>query len=333
MRIAMEYSSTLRTIAMAVLLAVSLLMPASLRAQEEDPGWPRDISHDKGTITVYQPQPEDLKGNVLTGRAATSFLKAGKDTPVFGVFWFQGRLDVDRDTRMAKFTDVTITRVRFPEATADQEKEFAQVVEAVIPTWEHPISLDRLLTSLAAAKEEHKSVEELKNDPPKILFANGPAVLVLYDGEPTLRDIPDTKLQRVVNTPYPVIFDPATKTYYLTNTTWWFGAPDPMGPWAVIKSPPAEVAAAIPKEAKAQALEDQNPELAKIPRGSSPPRSPPNSSGPTDSQRLNPSGPGSSSTSRIRRARSSRRSHPTPTSSCSPAGGTPAPPSRAPGAS
>ena len=62
--------------------------------------------------------------------------------------------------------------------TADQEKEFAQVVEAVIPTWEHPISLDRLLTSLAAAKEEHKSVEELKNDPPKILFANAPAISV-----------------------------------------------------------------------------------------------------------------------------------------------------------
>lgn len=259
-------SSPLRSVfAAGILLAAALLLPASLSAQEEDPGWPRDISHDKGTITVYQPQPEELTGNVITGRAATSFLKTGKDTPVFGVFWFSGRLDVDRDTRMAQLADVKITRVRFPEATADQEKEFAQVVEAVIPTWVHPISLDRLLASLAAAQEEHKSTEGLRNDPPKIIVANAPAVLVLYDGEPVLKDIPGTKLQRVVNTPYPVIFDPATKSYYITNTTWWFGAPDPMGPWAMIKTPPPEVVAAIPREAKAQAAEDQNPDFAKVP--------------------------------------------------------------------
>jgi hypothetical protein len=241
------------------LTLASPLAPSFLWAQEVDPGWPRQITTKDGTITIYQPQPEDLKGNILAGRAATSVLKTGKTTPVFGVFWFEGRLDVDRDGRTAVVTNVKITRVRFPEATAEQEKMYIAVVEYVIPQWRQPISLDRLITSLAAAKEERKSTEGLKHDPPRIIVTEIASVLVLYDGEPALRDVPETKLKRVVNTPYPVIFDPGTHSYYLTNTTWWYSAPDPMGPWKVGATPPPEVAAAIPKSAKAEAAQDKSP--------------------------------------------------------------------------
>jgi hypothetical protein len=254
---------SLVTLALVALAALSV--PSALVAQDADPGWPRDILIPQGTITIYQPQPEDLKGNVLTGRAASSYLKKGQSTPVFGVFWFEGRLEVDRDNRTAQLTNVKLTRVRFPEATPEQEQDYIAIVEYAIPQWQHPISLDRLITSLAAAKEEQKSAEGLKNDPPKILFAESPSVLVVYDGEPALRDIPDTKLQRVVNTPYPVIFDPASKTYYLTNTTWWYGAPDPMGPWTEGAKPPAEVVAAIPKTAKEEAAQDKDPLLGDRP--------------------------------------------------------------------
>lgn len=243
---------------MVLALVALASVPAStaLVAQETDPGWPRDIVLPEGTITVYQPQPEDLKGNVLTGRAATSYLKKGESSPKFGVFWFQGRLDVDRDARTAVLSNVKITRVKFPDATPEKEQDYIAVVEYVIPQWQHAISLDRLIASLEVAKEEQKSAEGLKNDPPKVLVAESAGVLVVYDGEPALRDIPDTKLQRVVNTPYPVIFDPASKTYYLTNTTWWYSAPDPMGPWKEGATPPPEVVAAIPKNAKEEAAQD-----------------------------------------------------------------------------
>jgi hypothetical protein len=244
-----------------VLLAIlgSLLVPANPRALDKDPGWPREIVTSDGKIMIYQPQPEDLKGNVLTGRAATSVLKTGATEPVFGVFWFQGRLDVDRDARTALVSNVKITRVRFPEATPEQEQIYIAIVEYAIPQWRQPISLDRLIASLSAAKEELKSAEGLKNTPPVVLVTEYPSVLVIYDGEPTLRNIPDTNLQRVVNTPYPVIYDPATKTYYLTNTTWWFRATDPMGPWTAGASAPPEVVAAIPKNAKEEAAQDKAP--------------------------------------------------------------------------
>lgn len=243
-----------------------LLSASGFRAQDQDPGWPRDIQASQGTITLYQPQPESLLGNILSGRAATSYLKNGETKPVFGVVWFHGRLSVDRDNRNAELTEVQLTRVRFPEATPDQEQKYIDIVQPVVTGWpSHPISMDRLMTSLAASEQEVKSEDALRNDPPKILIADGPAVLVLYDGPPALRDIPDTKLQRVVNTPYPVIFDPATKTYYLTNTTWWYGAGDPMGPWTLGATAPPEVVAVIPRDAKGQASDDQSPALSNSP--------------------------------------------------------------------
>lgn len=48
--------------------------------------WPQEVDADQGTIVVYQPQPESLKGNNLNGRSAMS-LEFNNDTdPVFGVF-------------------------------------------------------------------------------------------------------------------------------------------------------------------------------------------------------------------------------------------------------
>jgi hypothetical protein len=252
----------------AVLCAAVLILAsaAGLLAQEADPGWPRDIIVPTGTITIYQPQAEDLKGNVFTGRAATSYLKTGGTSPVFGVLWFEARLNVDRDSRNGELENVQITRVRFPNATPDQEQRYIDTVQDAISNWPtQPISMDRLIAMLQVAKKDEASEEQLKNDPPVILFKEAPALLVCYDGAPTARDIPNSKLQRVINTAYPVVYDPATKTYYLTNTKLWYGASDPLGPWKLGATPPPEVVAAIPPDAKEQAKDDESPLLSTTP--------------------------------------------------------------------
>ena len=42
---------------------MSLLLSVSgFRAQDADPGWPRDIQIPQGTITIYQPQAESPAG-------------------------------------------------------------------------------------------------------------------------------------------------------------------------------------------------------------------------------------------------------------------------------
>ena len=98
-----------------VLLWACLLTAASGWAKEvpESP-WPREIDTPKGTVVIYQPQPEKLNDNLLESRAAVAIeLKESKE-PVFGAVWFKARLDTDRAERTATIEDVSVTQVRFP---------------------------------------------------------------------------------------------------------------------------------------------------------------------------------------------------------------------------
>ena len=82
-----------------------------------DNTWPRELDTEKGVLTIYQPQPEKFENNVLQARAALSLMPKGKTTPVFGVFWFTGRVDTDRDAGTSMLRDIAVTNSRWPEST------------------------------------------------------------------------------------------------------------------------------------------------------------------------------------------------------------------------
>jgi hypothetical protein len=213
----------------------------------QDTGWPKEFDVRGYTITVYQPQVDDFKDNVLESRAAVS-VKEGDGPPVFGAVWVSARIATDRDTRNVDIVDVKVPNVRFPDATDEQKNDLARVLEAEIPTWDMDISLDRLAASLDLDENAIAGVD-LKNDPPKIIFRKAPAVLVLIDGEPILEKVENSKLQRVVNTPYLIVYDSKSKAYYLASDEAWFSARQLDGPWRVDPSPPQEIAAIeVPKQ-------------------------------------------------------------------------------------
>ena len=66
----------------------------------EQSDWPEEIATDKGVIVIYQPQPEALDGDILKARAAVS-IEIQDQSPVFGVVWFEARLETDRSDRSA----------------------------------------------------------------------------------------------------------------------------------------------------------------------------------------------------------------------------------------
>ena len=72
----------------------------SARVVEPTTVWPRRATIDGWIITVYQPQPERLDGNLLTARAAVSVAKDNSE-PVFGAEWMSIRLEIDREQRIA----------------------------------------------------------------------------------------------------------------------------------------------------------------------------------------------------------------------------------------
>ena len=55
-----------------------------------------------------------------------------------------------------------------------------------------------MIEAVKVADREKKSAQGLKNDPPKVLFAQEPTVLVLLDGEPQLRDVESAPALKVV---------------------------------------------------------------------------------------------------------------------------------------
>ncbi len=240
----------------ASLLFVLLLVPA-VSAQEAS--WPRQFDSTSGTFIVYQPQPEQLGGNLVTARAAFSLQKADAASATFGVLWFQAHVQVDRDSSTVTESDLDVTKVRLPGASAAEAKRYEHLVEAEATGWDLSGSLEELQAGLAASAKERLSVENLDHTPPHILFSTKRALLVLYDGDPQLEPIEGSRLQRVVNTPCAVVFDSVGAAYYLNGANLWYRAAKPLGPWSLIATPPAAVAAVVPPDTTAADQVDSSP--------------------------------------------------------------------------
>ena len=204
--------------------------------------WPQEIAVDVGTIVVYQPQPESLQGNVLKGRAAMSLELHDQDDPIFGAFWFEARLDNDSDAGIATIRDVRVTAVRWPESKDAQEQRFTAVVEGAVPAAGFEISTENLSASLATAETVQKSLEQIKNDPPEIIFFEELAVLLMYDGEPRYAEVENSPYERVLNTPFAVVRKKGDKQHWLSSGKYWYTANTAMGPWSVTSSPPKDLA-------------------------------------------------------------------------------------------
>lgn len=233
----------------AILLLAAVAGIASAALQEEEPaeGWPREIPLENADVLVFQPQPEALDGNTLSGRAAVS-VEVTDQEPVFGVVWYEARLETDRDNRIATIGDFTVTRVGFPNAEEAHRDSLARLLEAEIPAWELDIAMDRILTSLELAETRRRSAEGLNMDPPVILFSQEPAILVTIDGEPRLQQIEGSDLMRVLNTAFTIILDRNARTYWLAaGENAWYSAPDYDGPWTLNDHVPAEVEALAPE--------------------------------------------------------------------------------------
>ncbi len=253
-----------------VIIGIFYWAPSTLAAEQESWGnWPQEISSDQGTVVVYQPQPEQLEGNRLKARAAVAVELKDKKEPVFGAVWFEARLDTDRDERTATIADVTVTNVRFPEQNKDKEKGLKDLLEREMPKWDLSISMDQLLTSLELEEKRMAAAEKIGTKPPHIIFLEEPAVLVSIDGEPRLQEQENSKIMRVVNTPYTMLLNPDNKTYYLyAGKDTWYSAKDISGEWRITSNVSKEIAAYKPKQEPTEepALEQERIKSDKAPK-------------------------------------------------------------------
>jgi hypothetical protein len=221
--------------------------------------WPREIITNRGTIVMYQPEPERLDKNMLRVRAAVGVERPEKET-VFGVVWIEARLETDREERTAVIADLDVTDMRFPDQTEDQVKTLSDLLESEIPKWNLSIEMDDLIATLELADTLSESTQQINVDPPAILFYPEPAVLITIDGEPRLADSEEKNVQRVTNTPYTILYDTGTKAYYLfADEDSWYTSPSIKGDWKPADRVPGKVAKQAPAiEADRETEEDQD---------------------------------------------------------------------------
>ena len=231
--------------ALLILIASSLIAVAARPLDEQSP-WPRVRSTNGNTVTLHLPQVERWTSNSFTARAAVEVKLANVKSEILGAIWLDAHGTVDRSNRVVTLDRIEITKSRFPDAGANTTNALA-VLRQVIPSGDVTVSLDYLITALgfdrAAARQGPRG---LKNTPPTIIWTTNRTVLVIVDGDPVLRAITNSSLERVINTPSLLIREKDSSKFYLSGDGQWFAAPSLSGPWALAQTPPAEVAALIP---------------------------------------------------------------------------------------
>lgn len=211
--------------------------------------WPREISHEKGTLVVYQPQVEQIRGDVLNCRAAVSVSLVGEEEPKMGVIWIQARLATDRDSRTAELLELAVPEVRLEESTPEQEEALAKFLRSAVTEAEFTLAMDRILTGLEAADMPQIADKAFDDTAPEILFSTEPTVLIIIDGDPILQKLEDTGLMHVVNTPFVIVLEPGSKKYYLSaGGGAWYEAAEVKGPWDVAVDVPASVGSLLAAE-------------------------------------------------------------------------------------
>ncbi len=209
-------------------------------AQHVDEAWPRKAAHGEETVSMYQPQLEAWEGDELRAYAALAVVnKSGKATK-YGVVWFTARTEVDKVNRQVTLQEFRITKVKFPTMEA-KAAEYQAFLQAKLPGKSKVIALDRLESALEASESEVAGVEafEVNDDPPKVILATKPSMLVLIDGPPQYRDVGGTDLQLMLNTKATILLDTKRKVYYLNVMDGWLQAPDTnAGPWSYVSKIP-----------------------------------------------------------------------------------------------
>jgi hypothetical protein len=205
--------------------------------QSADSSWPRERYQNGNRLIVYQPQVDDWNNfQDLSWRMAVSLTpKSGKT--VVGVVEMKGTTSVDNVNKLVNISNLQITNTYFPsldKATADKME---QAFKSFVPST-FSISLYHLIAS--TPKKEPPAGVQLNNDPPKIFVGYRPSILLSVNGDPVLSVVPNTNLQFVVNTQWPLFLDESASTYYLAVGQQWLTASKLDGQWSPTKKlPPA----------------------------------------------------------------------------------------------
>ncbi|NNK98454.1 MAG: hypothetical protein HKO88_05345 [Xanthomonadales bacterium] len=209
-----------------------------------DGDWPRTVPLEQGTVTIYPLKVDKLEAGTIHYRAALAYRATAGSEPVFGAGWFESPVEIDNGKRMVHPGGLKVTATRFPAGTYDVQAGLSSVLAQRSTSWNLDFPLDELDAALKTAEAESEALQNMNTAPPRIIYRDHPALLVSIDGDPVLREIENSELEAVINTPYPLIFD--RKHYYLNAAKdVWYRADKATGPYRFETNPPADIVAMV----------------------------------------------------------------------------------------
>lgn len=232
-----------RWLSAAVLLAMAQLTLMAI-AQPADPGWPRIFKSGSKQLTVYQPQVDYWNGYTnIHFRCAIAVKGVLKDEK-FGVAEVDAVTVTDQSTRVVALVP-TKRELRFANVPEPDLTKLRQAVEALHPSGQATtLSLDRVIAYLDATTHPVQPAVDVNLDPPKIFSSTTPAILVMFMGEPQFKpvDTNRTDLLFALNTNWDVLYDTASRQYYLLYGEGWLTTSDALkGPWTPAQTLPPSI--------------------------------------------------------------------------------------------
>jgi hypothetical protein len=210
--------------------AAPVAAPANVAPPPPTDPWPRDVTLKNADALIYQPQIESWTGNKLAWRVAVALRPSGSKDETFGVLKGTARTEVDRSTRSVTLQDIDVASIRFP-TLADSGQSYLSEMKRALDGALETMALDSVEASLAASQTVKPTAHAVKNAPPKIVVAYGPAILIPLDGMPVLKPLPDTKFERAINTHAMLVRSSAEEQWYLHVYDGWLSAASLQGPW------------------------------------------------------------------------------------------------------
>jgi hypothetical protein len=232
-----------KLIALVIAIAINL---SSFRLYSDDVNketkWPIEIESEKGYVTtLYQPQLESFKENILEGRMAITIKPKDKEL-IFGAIWFKATMSTDLENRTVVLEKIDILKTHFPDMVdSNNIEKFSNLLTTEIESWNLEMSLDRLLASLEEVEDMNSLSDQINNNPPHIYFRTKPAVLMVIDGEPILKKDEKSGIEYVVNTPYFIVKDTPKGNYYVVGGKFWYVSEDITKGWNETLKVPSKI--------------------------------------------------------------------------------------------
>jgi hypothetical protein len=217
-------------------LSQPAVTPQALAAQSAAAAsWPHTIQREGSTVTVYQPQAIEWPDRKrLKARAALSITGPKHPKPLMGTIELTLATTVDEPAGIVKLADPQLVSSHFPALDTQEATALEAKIRETLPQMQiHEVPLTTVLLSL---KQLPVASVPVKNSPPVIFYADRPASLVVFDGEPVLVPAGKSALTYAVNTNWGVFVDHGT--WFLLNNGVWLSAGQVGGPYQAITKLP-----------------------------------------------------------------------------------------------